>query len=73
MKIDNDPQSVFRSCLNTVEEKKWGSLFKVRLELQRMIDQLLPEAKNLTDTQKLQINGDAYFLLIGLSSAENVH
>ena len=33
----------------------------------------LPAAKTLTDTQKHQLNGDAYFLLIGITSAENVH
>ena len=38
-----------------------------------MQDVLLPAATNLTDSQKQQLNGDAFFLLIGFTLAENVH
>lgn len=48
-------------------------MYQIRLSLQHVQDALLPAAKNLTDSQKHQLNGDAYFLLIGITSAENVH
>ena len=68
-----DPQALFKQCLSTVVNKKWASLFHVRQDLQRLQDVLLPAATNLTDSQKQQLNGDAFFLLIGFTLAENVH
>jgi len=68
-----EPQAEFKKCLKALVDKKWSTLFQVRQNLQRMQDVWLPAAKNLTDTQKHQLNGDAYFLLIGITSAENVH
>ena len=59
--------------MKAITDKKWSTLFQVRQKLQQVQDVLLPAAKNLTDSQKHQLNGDAYFLLIGITSAENVH
>jgi hypothetical protein len=59
--------------LKAIIDKNWSTLFQVRQNLQKMQDVWLPAAKNLTDSQKHQLNGDAYFLLIGITSAENVH
>jgi len=33
----------------------------------------LIDAPNLTDSQKQQLNGDAFFLLVGFTLVENVH
>ena len=44
----------------------------MRQELQALIDVHLPNATNLTDGQKQVLLGDAFFLLIGLTLAENV-
>ena len=59
--------------MKAIIDKEWSTLYQVRQKLQHMQDVLLPAAKNLTDSQKHQLNGDAYFLLIGITSAENVH
>ena len=67
-----DPQVLFKHCLQQVVTKKWQNLFKVRQDLQRMQSELA-QAPNLTDSQKQQLNGDAFFLLVAFTLVENVH
>lgn len=67
-----DVQVAFKKCLEAITSKEWSKLFNVRLDLQQLVDNYIPNATNLTDGQKQIMLGDAFFLLIGLTLAENV-
>ena len=56
------------SQLRSTENQR-ETLLSARKDLTELTNELIPAATTLTDTQKIHLTGDSYFLLVAISLA----